>query len=1020
MTDLSKVVQGLSYSVAGALDGLENVATLYETTGWKSALDNSSDPIVVQIKLDNVRSFNRLSLEMLEVPQKFAIYYMDSKRNKFVRIQGFDGYLTGEVNGSKAGIETQESWQSFRFAFPFVKTDLIEIRITRSTDKLLSFNLPKTTRYSVGLKNVQIRFHRSGPDASGINEDAEYNVEYFAPNSVLDNSSAYWKSPPLGPNSLYPFYVDLRASDGNAQAVEFMKLIPLFSDSHVNLYTSNDEGFGLFSVSTNTKSFTLKQKANSPSTVSTSLSDNWLENQGILVQSYNYWELFNQDIRANLNTSFTIGFTYNPKNFTNNADHYFWNFASDTNSLICYLDPSNTTSTKITGTLYVKYDGTEQVSISNVELEKETEYGIVCSYDSKTFEWHLAICPIGTSSVTREVNVKQFIGFYPSIFRFGYDAGASNATKTTEAGYAQNLWVRQDAYQVNYVNTFFGNTETFINGWGNKKSRSNGFYNAVLVAKLSDGIVAKVGPNASYYENKVWVPANKNFVLNSSTYYLGRINTKFLKLEFAKPTAQYYNPATSEAVYLPIIDFPQWVKTWYENHRFDSTLDARIPNNLFEGKRQLRNTSSSYGVNNFKTAFESSPNSLIFNEDKIGTDYLLAPVRDEEVLRNQISRNALTPQFPTISRHNYKIFDYLMSSKRAFFYGIVELSFFNLDQSVAKDNKVYYGDFLDANIDDVAWIESNDGFFITEDHVAMSSAPGDVIESKTLKSFSNFNSVQVGLLESSLKDLFTQNKINFVDTSHLSRTDDGVVQVIENMIGSTDGQTVILQRLQDGYYGIETTSTTLSSDGGGVKLVAGCRVRSSARKPTSHYELQLLMIDGSSETIVARKPLDLADDYNWQEIDLVYYTNVGEDTFKLKIMDLESFSDETLYIDMLGLWGARNKWELSNDDGTTWVPLINNINNASGLVAFDGPGTELKLKITSLEASSWVSEWIILPVYDFAPVGMGAPRLFDATDAENPDFKEVINQKFFSKYSTSIPRNYSIITDVVGSKNKIE
>lgn len=1018
MGDLSKVVQGLTYSVANAIDGLNDTTTFFEASGWKSSLDNSSNTVVVQIKFSSERSFNRLSFELLDVPQNFSVFYLDSRRNKFIKIQTFGGYLNGNVTGSKDGIQTQELWKSFRFAFPSIKTSLIEIRMNRITDALYSFSLPNTTRFAVGMKNVQVRFHRVGLNSLNLNEDSEYNIRYFSPNSVLNNASTYWKSPPLGPNSLYPFYVDLRKSTGRGQVVEFMKLVPLFPDSHINLYTSDDESFGVFNISENLKQPALLQKAGTPDTVSTSIANNWTAKKGIRIQSYNYWEISNNDVRMNLSSAFTLGFTYEPANFSNLAKHHFWNISSENDTLTCSFEPTNVTSTTITGTFVVKLNNVAKITSNSLVLNKDTEYGIVLGYNPQIFEWNLTVCPMDTTDITRKAEIFEFNGFYPTKLNFGYDT-TSDTLKTVEAGYMKNIWIRQDVYQTNYVNTFFRNSDTFINGWGKKTIRTNGYFNALFVGKLTDDLSCKVGPDSQYFDGKVWTPANKNFVLNSSIYYLGRTNAKFLKIEFAKPTAQYYNPATSEQVALPILDFPDWVKTWYTT-RFDSSTRIYGTQYLFEGRKMLQNTLNSYGINALKSSFESSPNSLIYNDDKVGTELLASPNIDEESLRTQIARNTLTLQFPTAARHKYKTYDYYMTNKRAFFYGIVELSFFNSDQTTQNDNLVYFGDFKDEDMDSVTWIDSYDGFFITEDKVAMASDDGDVLQSKTFTSFSDFSSVQIGYIESALKDLIPASQINLVDISHLSRTDDGEVQVVDNMLGSSDGQTVVLQRLQDGYYGIKTSEIETDITQAGVKLVAGCRVRSSARHPQAYYELRLISIDSSdNETIVAKKALNLADDFNWQEIDVVYHTASVEDKFRLEIIQLDSFSTETLYIDMLGLWMARNKWELSNDNGTTWVPVVYNVNNPHGLVAFDKPGNQLKIRVTSQEASSWVSEWMILPVYDFAPVGMSGPRLYDSVDADNPELKSVGDHKFFSPYTSSIPHNYSIITDVVGLRNRI-
>lgn len=1007
----------MSYSIKNALENVESNNTLSDSTGWKSPLDNSEKTIVIQIGLDSSHSFNRLSFELLDVPQKFSVFYKDQKRNKFVKIKTYSGFVEGTINGTRSGIENQNSWQSFQFSFPFINSDLIEIRINRINSLLPSFNLSKNTRYSIGIKNTQVRFHRTNNEISVINEDDEYKVNYFSPNFALAKDDTFWKSPPLGPNSLYPFYVDLRTDSGNAQVVEFMKLIPLYTDAHLNVYYSNDDSVGPFGLSNNQKTLNLIGET-------INLDQNWTKDKGILVQSPTYWQLSNSDIKLDLRSSFTIGFIYEPIDFTNTTiNHYFWSFTSGTDTLRFYFDPQTTSTNYVKGNLVVKFNNEEKISFADVQFDKDNSYGITVGYNNHDFKWTISTCKLSTNFVSLENATSAFKGFYPETFNFSLNP----ATQDSSLGYARNLWARQDTFQINYVNSFYSNTDTFIRGLGSLDHRNNGYYNAVLVAPLTEDANVKVGPNVYYYDNKTWTPANRNFILNSSIYNLGRISAKYLKLEFAKPTVQYYNPATSEDVILSVLDFPDWVKEWYLMHEFDTTIDRTLFNNtLFEGKRILNNYSNSYGLNSFKSAIESSQNNLIFNFDQIGYDFFVSEANDDESLRNQIIRNALTLQFPTTSRHNYKTYNHLMSTKRAFFYGIVELSFFKQDQTLVKDNRVYFGDFLGEDIGSIDWVESSTGFFV-DNGVAKSANQDDVIESKTFKSFSKFSGLQIAYLESPLKDLMSAEEINFVSTSHISTQGNADVSVVNNLKGTTDGKTILLKRNDDGFYGMETSSIDLleifdvasAADLPLAKFVAGCRVRSGDRNPLSYYELRLLSLINSEWKIVAKKQIKLKPNYEWMELDLIYNRSAQDSEFRLEIMHLDSFSDETLYVDMLGLWMERNRWEVSNDNGSNWVPVINNVNNAFGMVSFPSSGNELKIKITSNEASSWASEWLIVPIYDYVPVGMSTPRLFETSNADDPEYQDILDQKLFLPYSTQIPRNYSTMIDVINARREI-
>lgn len=1013
MSDLSKIVMPMSYSVKNALETGGSINNFTDKTGWISSPDSSEKTIVIQINFDAPHSFNRMSFELLDVPQKFAVFYRDAKRNKFVKINSYTGYVEGTVSGSRAGIEQQNLWNYFQFGFPFINTDVIEIRINRVNNSYL-LNLPKNTRYSVGVRNTQIRFHRVNDEVLVLNEDDQDRVKYFAPNSVLSDDDTFWKSPPLGPNSLYPFYIDLRTQSGKAQVLEFMKLVPLYTGSHVNIYYSNDDSFGPFGLSNNKKTLNLIGNT-------ISINNDWVGGKGILVQSPTYWQLSNQDIKLNLRSPFTIGFTYEPVDLESTAKHYFWSLDAESENLSCYFLPQVNDPEYVQGDLIVEYNQNEQIKLSDLQLNKDVSYGIIAGYNPKTTEWSLHVAAMDSLESEGIIgNYQAFNGFYPETFSFSMNP---DDTVDSTLGFARNIWIKQDVYQYNYASSFIRNTDNFIKGLGDVTRHDSGYYNAVLVAPLTEDLDAKVGPNSFYYNNKTWTPANRSFVLNSSMYNLGRIKAKYLKLEFAKPTVQYYNPATSEDVALPVLDFPDWVKEWYVMHQFDPTMWSETGSSLmFEGRRQITNQSSTYGLNTFKSAIESSQNNIIFNHDQIGYDFFLSDSMDDESIRNQILRNTLTLQFPTTSRHNYKSYDYVMTTKRAFFYGIVELSFFKQDQSLLKDNRVYYGDFLEEDISSVDWINSSTGFFISEE-VARSAARNNNIVSETFESFSKFSNLQIAFLESPLKDLLTPEQSNFVTISHLTPSATADVSVVNNLKGTTDGKTILLQRNDSGSYGVTTSEINLltilqASSASALplaKFVAGCRVRSGVLNPFANYELRLLSYLNNEWKVAAKKELNLPPDYEWVEIDLVYNRSAADAKFKLEIVCLDSFSNEPMYIDMLSLWMERNRWEVSNNGGSTWVPVIYNVNNAFGMINFPTPGNKLKLRITANEPSSWISEWLIVPIYDYVPVGMSTPRLFDIANSDDPEFQNIMDQKLFLPYSTQIPRNYSTMRDVVTS-----
>ena len=681
-------------------------------------------------------------------------------------------------------------------------------------------------------------------------------------------------------------------------------------------------------------------------------------------------------------------------------------------------------ASNVSGTLKL-YIGNQEVNLTTKFVE-DYKYGLGFSFDKTKNTWYVFKSLIADNNLEIASSESiQYVGEFIKQVELGYCAGSSNSIDGT----LSNLWIKQDGFSNNVIQSFMRNTKKFISGHGNKSSRTNGYFNTLLAASFIKSLDYKFGPNRSYYDLKSWRPVNRDFVLNTDTYRLGiPIKAKFVKLEFTKPTGRYYNPATLESVVLPIYSYPAWIRKWYfENTAFDSIPKAstQISNAAFERASSLSSNKNNFGLINIKSAIEGSNSSKIFSLDKAGIDFLLNSENyDQTVLNQQITNSAIHMKFPIIGPHNYQITLMPMKNKRAYFYGIHSLEFIHTDQAASTNNKVYVANaFDDSWINSVSSISSSD--FEEKENVLVANVPNAYLISKDLESFNSFDAFQFGVLESQPIDLFSYAKINLADVSHISRTDNASLDVLANVRGSSDGQTVWMKRkASEGQYGIQTNSVTLPVTTNGVKLVAACRVRSLNVNPQSTYELRLQTQVNSNWYTAATQQFTPSESYNWSEHELVYSTQAidlsnNETVFRLQLIQTDPESNEEIYVDMLGLWMFPFKYEVvTSFSPLEYTNITYNVSNPLGLINIT-PTKKLRIKVTALSAGAWIAGWVAIPHYTDMPTNL-TTYIFKQNDwavSDNLEDRIASRQIFFNNNGKKmLPRRYSIYNDIIGAR----
>lgn len=300
------------------------ISQQFREKGWSSSLEpaNKEEEVVLQFNFDEERSFNRISFELSDVPQLYSVYYFDLNRNKMVLLTDVrNNSVQGQISGNKDAFnDSLNFWIKQSFMLPTIKTNLLEIRIKRNPVQTISLGMTADTSYRLRLRKLSLRWHMiSSSEVSNLSDDTinlipsdqvpRYKQVSFAALDALNLSDdGFWKSPPLGPDSVYPFMIDLRDPSGNAQVFDTIKLIPMFTGSLMNVYYSNDEAVNPFIISNNRKNLILNSISGvAPNIVTQPITINnedWQEGIGLTLSNNKTWEVANRHLH--LNTAFSV------------------------------------------------------------------------------------------------------------------------------------------------------------------------------------------------------------------------------------------------------------------------------------------------------------------------------------------------------------------------------------------------------------------------------------------------------------------------------------------------------------------------------------------------------------------------------------------------------------------------------------------------------------------------------------------------------------------------------------------
>lgn len=1047
--------------------------------GWISPKQKAADDkdTILQIKYSKPKKLNFLMFSLLRVPQLWEVKYYDSVRKRMVTLsdengQKVSGTLVGSAVNSLGTNDDSGSrkWRDYSFDLPTIRTSLIEIHMNRdvsitSPDNLVIF--PRNIPYSLGVRNLNIKFKLHDDDGDDDDGDGTPTPIGTTERPVITrytsilahdtDSESYWECGPQGAaSSVVPYYLDLRDTDGSATVFDMLKLIPLWSGPSMSLYFSSDDVTTPWQLSPNHISMD-----------SVGAGASFTQDIGLsFTASSSRYFVSNDYLRADLTSSFSVGLLWTPTDTNTGGVRWLWNFSKSGYSIGLRFTPTANSTTTMTGRFEIVkvVGGVETVLFSggSIILSKGNQQGVAIGYDTSTQTWTASTATMPTSSTQITVDLgttnTSFSGFFPEEFSLGSNAALDAAA----LGTIMKAWVRLDPLYTEVANAFFTNPQSFVLGEGDRSQRVNGHYNAIFIARLSKDTLARVGPGAGFFRNKTWTPIPVDYTLSTNNYKIPITEAKYLKLEFSNLVPRTY---LTEEPTLPVTDFPSSVKDWYRStwRRGQTSNSVNSGREMFEAVPSVQTPGDPRRYPEIRTALDGRSNttlpSTIYHSDQSSADFAVNPKQFDGSLRYTELEFATTPmRFYRKGRHEYDT-TFISVEHRAFFVGIKDLQVFRTDHSLQFDSPEYHENYIDqfnlAGVLDIRDVEPNlanidlptrfpggtDKYttqpyavptnqqptqsftsldFIDTGGGLSAQSAGASILSKTLSSFSKFETIQMAALSSGWQSEMTNAQIDLGTITHLISPEQTNIDlststsysiVTGQYQGARGGNVLRLQRLSggSGNYGVRTTTglfTGVISGAASTSAVVRLQLPDTNK---GTYLLNLYAKNSGNYRLVASKPIVIPVK-SWQEVEIAYTSSAGDSDWEAEVVQTNPSISEALVVDMLGIWRNPVRWEVSNDDGATWQTVVWPMNKPNGYIRFSQADYRLKVRATALKVGAVISGWTVIPWYLESSMVIRAPIDYNppwgVSDSE--DLRATEHKPMFQRWNHFFPQNFSI------------
>lgn len=732
---------------------------------------------VMQVTLSSPRLINQLIFDVAIFPHSITVeYYNDTAAAWQPLLQQGSSTpvpVTQTINTSyplvlppitnvTGHVHPQHSfsghWQTLEFATQPVTARLFRvllIRTTNGTPPTDVFGNP--VDYSLAIRNFYIGYQvqtlsdvpLSSPVNSALTTDGtfasttdllgstvNFTMQINAADNVLRNqateSNVIWKCEPQPfPWAVVSFYVDTRDEEGNPQVIDRFYLEPLYTGPTVHIYYSNDTVTSAYAGTTEPLIYPVAQVFD-PDGVGGDVLHSGRGGIGATA----FVQIDNQVLSFDPSRAWWVGASVNDK-----VGHGSENYDSplfDCGAFQIFLTPFGIACQTIYGdtlaidlnafdpattlTWIVAYDGIDTLSIN-------AQAGPV------TYTGSLSLpVPLSSATVTT-LRVGAFLGVAPGVNNFDFNGFVLKTDDVPDAATIQDFLIHSDAYV--QIAAFASQTDPRT-------------MNALL--RYHPGWVSSdvpsgfIGGEPNQYNELVWSPIARDYVLTKGNFDVPSTKAKYWKFEFTGLIPEPYE------VYKPITSV---VRTFTNTMTGVSSTTNNIPiTPLTPQGAQLQAT---YQVNNaLTTSFDG-----VFTQTGTSAAALGLTPTQARVLVDSDSRTIVGKAYwawnflpihsgPTgviftgSQKHVYETINVTQTSKIAYFVGLVSVAAYRLD-ALATDDTIRYVD----NFYDLTNISQDTNWVLVADHQLTSGAAQyAVLESQPLNSTRIVTAVQFAAQQS--------------------------------------------------------------------------------------------------------------------------------------------------------------------------------------------------------------------------------------------------------------------------------
>lgn len=1006
--------------------------------------------VILSIKLEDKKWVNRVSFEISNVPCNWSVWYRDPDREVMVALSDIDGHsVSGTIVPDAERVNGQYIFSALtefvrqEVSTAMIETNEFEVRVDRDVPfgVLDSDYVAVIQSYPISIRNWEVMLEVTGRNTMPPTYDEKITIrdplghiermvtqEWDSSKAIDGSLNTYWRCEPQPVSTaVVPFYLDVRAANGDPQLIDKLELDPIYTGPTCNIYYSNDDATpGSFAVSYRRMALAAHGAASiiaGSGARFTSVGDGF--------------SISNDSMRFDPEQDWVVGVVYEPDvGYTGTGTRTLWE-----------MDLS-------TGTISLQYDGTAHSFrvLSGATVKAETASQTFAVGDplvivvSRTWGtgWSIAVSDFGDrdfdwTTPQSGTDASAGAGIYLDSFYVGADAALS----TRARGFIRDIWVRQEAYDPLVAQAFSTNNRPFMLRTGPPdKVRSD--YNAVLVGRLTSDEMVNVGPSFDLYELKEWTPVYRDYRLQKGITDLPPIRCKYLKLEFSDLVPRPY-PLWDKGVERVVRDYPQWVHKWYGDieqrtryvkvavKRKVATGGLRVNYNqggqarstIWYGDEGVR-----AGILNRAPVEYENTRGLAFDPTQYG-NYTVEP----EMLtsRTSYSMRAFTEnvgrqiqrKFFRIVRHEYDVRTVKVSHQQAYFVGLRDVKVHRVDYTAAEDSPVYLETFGDSSHLAAYTMELD-----TATGQMVATGIGQYFRTKVLSSHSKFKSIQLAASGTDYESQFSDEQIGLEDTAHTTDltgttrttatliTGEGVGTVLEftpttpGVEYGTRTNTGIYQSAAGEQYDyvLDTYDSGGSYDADRLTDPANLRLTGVARvylpdTANGTYALRLwaagVVVEERRFAIPPRK---------WTEIELTRLSVGSDVNLQIEIAQINTAVSERFDLDMLAIFQNPILWEISNDGGVTYQAVRHGINDPNAHIQLPAAGNELVVRATALRAGASVQAFQLIPSYTASPIYSRISESYLERGGVNEldAYRPTRDKPAFKVWSRPWPRRYSI------------